>query len=145
MSNSHPRRPKSAPHHVHTDARHLFGVLPHWVTRVLDVSSMPELSTSPCCRVSLRHCIDAKSRARFPSLPLALPFFFPRVLLLLAGATVAAMHVMPSPWPPSFLRLQPPSTQIDRTTTSLTSRRNPRTLRLKPLITGVPSPRCRSA
>jgi len=52
---------------------------------------MPELSTSPCCRASLRPCVDAESRARFPSLALALPFFFPRVLLLLAGATVAAM------------------------------------------------------
>ena len=48
-------------------------------------------------------------------------------------------------WPPLFLRLQPPSTQIDSATTSLTSRRNSRTPRLKPLVAGAPSPRCRSA
>jgi len=52
---------------------------------------MPELSTSPCCRASLRPCADAESQARFPSLALALPFFFPRMLQLLAGTTVAAM------------------------------------------------------
>ena len=68
----------------------------------------------------------------------------PACLLSLSPRSVQApppWPVVPAPWPPLFLHLHPPSAQIDRSTTSLTSHHNSRTPRLKPLIGDAPSPR----
>jgi len=138
-------QPKSAAHHAPFVARHVLEDLPERrrVSWTCPPARAMHLTLLSRVLAPLRRCGEPSA---FPFTRSGPPFlFFLACYCCLRARPSPPWPVMPSPWPPSFRRLQPPSTQIDRTTTALTARRNPRTPRLKPLVTGAPSPWCGSA
>ena len=123
-SNSHPRRPKSTSHHVHSVARQLFAEMPQRGDAWPCVAAMPELrphlaAARPC---ALLDVVEHQS-TRLASLPLALtPCSLPLAL--------SSLPCSCPPWPATLKLVaaafpcpRPPSTQMDRRTTFLSPRR----------------------
>ena len=106
-SNSHPRRPKSASHHVHSVARQLFAEMPQRLPRAPCVVAMRELRPhlhAACTCAPALSLVDARgspssscslSHSRFS---LADPLFSP-------ARTAAAASCQP--WPPAHHRRSP--------------------------------------
>ena len=92
-SNSYPRRPQSASHHVHSVARQLFVEMPQWMSRALCVAAMRDLRlcSLPRALASLR------SPRYFSTCARAAPCFPPLALPLPSSRC----RSRPAPWPSS--------------------------------------------
>jgi len=96
-SNSHPRRPKSASHHVHSVARQLFAELPQRLPRAPCVAAMRELRPhlhAACTCTPALFLVDARGSPSTPAHFLCAPHRLPRSLApARARQSAAAMNV----------------------------------------------------
>ena len=90
MSNSHPRRPKSAPHHVNSGARHVLDSLSSWTPCTGERPAMADVRPTSCH--ALLNALLLHNRG--PELPRPSPS-----LLALSRSRSGRTRARP-PWPP---------------------------------------------